>query len=235
MLMIDAAHGPPPTHALTLTTRDPDTTSEQVRRGSQNVWLALRRMGRGSVESFARPEFTTGRAARSGGLRRIHLHAAVKAAGLIGFEAEALERIKSAWMARNDGAWRVAFEPLRTPVGALHYLSLHHAKAEQAPPDGWSGRTERVSRGYFFMPSGELRAEARAQIWAERIAWSTGASSEDARFLVDQHAASKADGRQAYAEYAEAMRWTPDPPADLEPAPWFVQLGLDLVDDGIPF
>jgi hypothetical protein len=132
MLVIDAEAGEAPRYSVTLTTRDPATRAEQVRRGMQNVILALRRRY-GRAEYFARIEFTTGMAPRSGGNRRIHVHMVIKSdPGWVLREARGV--IRSAWMARNPGAWRLQVAALRTVVGALHYLSLHHAKAEQAPP-----------------------------------------------------------------------------------------------------
>jgi len=233
MLMLDAAISAP-THAVTLTTRDPETTGEQFRRGCQNVWLALRRLTGEPVEYFGRIEFTTGRGTHSGGLRRIHAHFAVKSPALAGLEGEAVKRIKSAWMARNVGAWRVEVAPLRTPAGALHYLSLHHAKAEQLPPHGWKGRTERASRGYWHKPSGDLRKEARRQLWAERLAWGTGLSLDDAFFWIEQHESRRAEQRELYAEYREAMAWVPLP-QQTDEAVTDPQTALDLYDADIPF
>jgi hypothetical protein len=40
---------------------------------------------------------------------------------------------------------------------------------------------ERPSRGYFSRPIGELREEARAQIWAESLAYASDIDIEDAR------------------------------------------------------
>jgi LysM repeat protein len=233
MLVIDAKAGEAPRYSITLTTRDPATHAEQVRRGMQNVVLGLRRRF-GRAEYFARIEFTTGTAPTSGGHRRIHVHMVVKGEPGWGL-AEAHGVIRSAWMARNPGAWRIQLAVLRTVAGALHYLSLHHAKAEQTPPPWWTGRTERVSRGYFSRPQRALREEARARLWAERLAYSTGLSVGDARFVVDQELAARARIRALAATAADERRWVPVSEAieagEVEAKP--AQLRFD--DGDIPF
>jgi len=176
ILLLDAKQEPP-THCIALTTRDPATTAEMYRTASEAVFRRLRRRF-GRVEYFGRIEFTTGRGPGSGGARRIHGHYVVK--GLAGVAcAEAEEIVRGSWrrsLARNGSsfeAWRIEVAELRTPVGALHYLSLHHAKAEQLPPEGWRGMAERPSRGYFSRPIAELREEARGnsgpRAWHTRV------------------------------------------------------------------
>ena len=234
MLYLDATIEPP-THVLCLTTRDPETTAEQVRRGSNAVWQALRRRyGRG-VEYFARIEFTTGKAATSGGLRRLHQHAPVK--GLGGADVrEATEIVRSAWEGQNVGAWRVEVARLRSRAGLLQYLSLHHAKAEQLPPAGWVGRTERVSRGYWSWDGGgaALREEARRQLWAEGLAYATGLSGTDARFLVEQQRALRDERRASIAEAMALGAWEPVPLDERQAERVAVQARL-WGDDDIPF
>jgi hypothetical protein len=95
---------------------------------------------------------------------------------------------------------------MRTPAAALHYLGLHHAKASQLPPSSWRGMVERASKGYWSRPIGELRAEARAQLWAEALAWSTGLDAEDARLLVDGQIAAGELRRSENASLREAVR-----------------------------
>ena len=229
MLYLDA-QVEPPTHALVLTTRDPDTTAEQVRRGAGNVFRALRRETGVEVEYFGRVEFTTGQAQHSGGHRRIHLHYVVK--GLAGRRLQGLrEAVTAAWTAQNPGAWRLQLEELRTAAGAIHYLGLHHAKPEQHPPAWWSGRSERVSRGYWSEPAGGLRERARRELWAERYAHSTGLSLDDARFAIDQTTANRERVAQLVAEARELRAWVPvalaDQTSDQRPS--------SLFDEGIPF
>src|SRR4051794_18735017 len=65
VLLIDA-QASPPTHAVTLTTRDPFTPAEVYREASAAVWKRLRRNG-WPVEYFGSIEWTTGKGPRSGG------------------------------------------------------------------------------------------------------------------------------------------------------------------------
>jgi hypothetical protein len=216
-----------PGWAVCLTTRDPHTTGDQVRRGSNAVWQALRREYT-IAEYFGRVEFTTGLAPLSGGYRRIHVHYCVKGLPCATVD-RATEIARHAWMGQNVGAWRVEVAGLRTPAAALHYLNLHHAKAEQLPPLGWNGRTERVSRGYWSSDPKALREEARRQLWAEGLAYSTGLSVEDARFAVDQQCASKEHAAAIRAAIHDVGEWVP---IELAPEPQ----QLTFYDDSdIPF
>jgi hypothetical protein len=228
----------PPTHCIALTTRDPETTAEMYRTASEAVFRRLRRRF-GRVEYFGRIEFTTGRGPRSGGARRIHGHYVVK--GLAGVKCEEAEEIvRGSWrrsLARNGSsfeAWRIEVAELRTPVGAMHYLSLHHAKAEQLPPEGWRGMAERPSRGYFSRPIADLREEARAQLWAESLAYASGIDVEDARSLVKQARESRAAWRRDYANWRKERRWGLVTPAVVSEARDSEPLSL-FGDDDIPF
>lgn len=230
MLYLDAAIEPP-SHTVTVTTLDPDTTAAQVAQGGKSVWLALRRRY-GRADYFGRVEFTTGEAPKSGGYRRLHVHYAVK--GLDGADdAEATELVRSAWGSQNVGAWRVEVARLRTRAGLVHYLALHHAKAEQLPPAAWVGRTERVSRGYWSAPG--LREEARRQLWAEGLAYSTGLTAEDARLLVDGEAGNRAERSAIMAQARELGRWQPSVLPTLEGEPERVEQLAFVGDSDIPW
>jgi hypothetical protein len=142
------------------------------------VRLLVRRLRRrfGRVEYFAAVEFTTGRAARSGGQRRIHLHLLLKVGD--GFDVIEAERlVRQTWKAQT-GAIVVEVAALVSPGAALGYLALHHRKPEQAPPVEWRGMTERASRGYWAMPIAELRDQARRELAVEAHAHRTGLSLE---------------------------------------------------------
>lgn len=216
----------PPAHVLCLTTADPCTTSAEFKAGKRAVAKRLRRHGL-RFEWYGHIEFTTGRASRSGGHRRMHEHAPVK--GLDGVDRVEVEAmIRETWRASLPGApWRVELKALRTFAGLLHYLSMHHGKAPQRPPAEWRGMHHRPSRGYFHRPVTELRDEARSQLWAEGLAYHSGLSVDDARFLVDQQRAEWASlsvTRRALRTELEAERWTPPVPAQLA-----------FSDDDIPF
>lgn len=172
-----------PSVCLTLTTATPWQELDPVtyRRGSGSVFKRLRRRY-GRVDYFGAIEFTTGRAKRSGGHRRLHGHYLVKGldpATVLDVE----ELVRETWR-EVTGAWVVEAAALVAPGAALGYLGLHHRKASQAPPSSWRGMTERASKSYWHRPIAELRAEARAELAAEAHAHRTGLSIELARLDV---------------------------------------------------
>jgi hypothetical protein len=157
-----------PTWGLTTTTRTPNFDQVALRRCEENLYRALRREYGRQIEYLGFVEFTTGRATAG---RRPHVHHLVK--GLPRPSADmALElegRVSELWFKYTREAWVVECRPLRTPMGSIAYLALHHNKLEQRPPKGWSGKRFRPSRGYFNRPVGELRDEARALLADKRI------------------------------------------------------------------
>jgi hypothetical protein len=180
-LVLDARESTPGV-CITLTTHDADLPASVYRDGSAVLWRRLRaRFGR--VEYFGAIEFTTGRAARSGGRRRMHGHYLVK--GLDGCDVlEVEQHVRDSWR-RTTGAIVVEVAALISPGAALGYLGLHHRKPEQAPPAEWRGMTERASRGYWSRPIAELRAAARRELSIEALVWRTGLPPELAALEVD--------------------------------------------------
>ena len=125
-LLIDALVEAP-TVALTLTTARPGTTSGEYRRACATLWKRLRREW-GRAEYYAAVEFTTGRAERSGGHRRLHAHHLVK--GLPVDNALGVERVCREVMGRALDAPVVEVAALRSPGAAIGYLGLHHRKPQ---------------------------------------------------------------------------------------------------------
>jgi hypothetical protein len=160
-----------PTWGLTTTTVRPGFSLPELRRCEESLFRSLRRAHGKQVQYLGFVEFTTGRAGSSGGVRRPHVHHLVKGLGRPDAERQAkLEReVSSLWKRYTGDAWVVECRPLRTPMGAIAYLALHHHKKEQQPPKGWTGKRFRPSRGYFNRPVGELRQEARALLHDQRI------------------------------------------------------------------
>ena len=181
MLLVDALVDPP-THGITLTTLDPFTKPETFRLGVQEVVRRLRRRYGRQVEYYGSVEFTTGEAETSGGYRRIHQHMVAK--GLQGADVLEVERLVRETWQTVTGAKVVEVAELLTPGGAIGYLALHHRKPEQAPPADWRGMVERPSKGYYHRPVAELRAEAKAQLRVEAIAWREGITVELAELEV---------------------------------------------------
>jgi hypothetical protein len=160
-----------PTWGLTTTTRTPGFEQARLRKCEELLYRQLRREYGSQVQYLGFVEFTSGRAGTSGGFRRPHVHHLVK--GLprpsADMQVELEGRVSELWFRYTRDAWRVDCRPLRTPMGAIAYLALHHHKMEQRPPKGWSGKRFRPSRGYFNRPVGELREEARALLADKRI------------------------------------------------------------------
>ena len=181
VLLLDALVDPP-THGITLTTLDPFMKPETFREGVHSVVRRLRRVYGRQVEYYGAVEFTRGTAKTSGGYRRIHQHMVNK--GLQGADVLEVERLTRETWQGVTGAKVVEVAELLTPGGAIGYLAMHHRKPEQAPPEGWRGMVERPSKGYFHRPVAELRAEARAQLRVEAIAWREGISVELAELEV---------------------------------------------------
>ncbi len=186
--MIDARVDPPG-HAITLTTRDPETPGEVYREASAAVWKRLRRQG-WPARYFGSIEWTTGAARLSGGHRRMHGHYLVKG---LDDDVRLIEGlVKETWHESTGnagyGAWRVEVAKLLVPGAAIHYLNLHHRKAVQAPPETWRGMVERASQGkhrYWSQPVGDLRELAKLELRAEALAWSTTLDLEEAKWLVN--------------------------------------------------
>lgn len=198
VLMIDARVDPP-THAITLTTRDPETPGEVYREASAAVWKRLRRQG-WPARYFGAIEWTTGTARLSGGHRRMHGHYLTKG---LDDDVRLIEGlVKQTWHESTEnagyGAWRVEVAKLIVPGAAIHYLNLHHRKAEQQPPDSWRGMLERASQGkhrYWSQPVGDLRELARLELRAEALAWSTSLDPDECKLLIDGDHADRRERR----------------------------------------
>ena len=218
VLLLDSKLGRTPTVCMTLTTVDPDTSSATIRDGMRNVRTRLRRHGY-PVDDFTKIEFTSGRGTRSGGRRRIHGHNLTK--GLDGADLVHVgSLVQDAWHS-TTGASVVEVAELRTLVGQLHYLSLHHGKRVQLPPRGWRGMAERSTRGFWNAPIGDLRERARRDLAAESLVWSTGGalSLDDALWWVDHERDGKALAALERAEMARelhAWRYEGSGPSDSE-------------------
>lgn len=159
MLRLDAEHHSTPRYVLTLTSAEPVDDAKAYTEACRFFWRDWRKRW-GAVEFCGFVEWTTGKAPTSGGLRRMHSHWLVKCDPLDVAEVEAW--VSATWR-KYWGAWRVQLAELKHAGGVVGYLALHHEKIEQAPPEGWTGRRLRPSRGYFAVSGREMRA--RARLW----------------------------------------------------------------------
>lgn len=150
----------------TFTTRDPISQGRLREVSHQIMTLVRSEVGPARYCSFL--EFTTGKAALSGGLRRPHLHTLWKDVDLDA--APVIAGAAQHVLERASGAWRHDVGEIRTPAGATMYVARHHQKQEQAPPKWW-GPTRRVrpSRGYYELPAEQLRSMAAGQLKSIRL------------------------------------------------------------------
>jgi hypothetical protein len=210
-LFLDARDGEQPTLAITLTTATPWEQLDPAvyRDASAQLWRALRRVY-GRVEYCGLIEFTTGRAERSGGHRRMHGHYLVK--GIDGDQVLDVERIVREVWARVTGAYVVEVSQLRSAGGAIAYMGLHHRKPEQAAPDGWRGMRLRASQGYWMVPVADLREAARRHLairTKKRALMLEGASAEWADVAAVLEVDAQADARRQYGVELVQVRERP--------------------------
>jgi hypothetical protein len=165
MIGIDAQISQP-TVCSTFTTRD--RVSQAELRDASAYLFKLVRSELGQVRYCSFLEFTTGRAATSGGSRRPHLHTLWK--DIDAAAAPVIAGIAGHVMERAAGAWRHQVDEISTPAGATMYVARHHQKESQAPPKSWgSTRRVRPSRGYYELPAEQLRKMAGAQLKEARL------------------------------------------------------------------
>jgi hypothetical protein len=163
VVALDAEAGGYPRVGATLTTADPVHNPAEFRVAVADVFKALRR-SLGTVEYLGFMEWTTGKAARSGGKRRAHQHVLLK--GVDHDQAPVVEALlRRHWRLGSQ----VEARPLRSVAGATAYLVHHHNKASQAPPAGYSGKRLRPSRGYYARPVAELRRTAHELLVSKRL------------------------------------------------------------------
>ncbi len=188
---------------MTLTTVDPETTSETFRHGVHMVTRRLRRH-LPFFEVASKVEFTTGHAQRSGGFRRMHSHGAIKSA--VGEDVRLIEGLVRQTWEHVTGATRVEVAEMVTPGGALHYMGLHHGKVAQAPPEDWRGNITRWSKRYLAEPVPDARARAKEELAVEALAHVTGLCHSDAALLRAGDRAEREAIETAFREYLELQR-----------------------------
>ena len=193
-----------PTHAVTLTTARPGTTSAEMVRAQRMLIQDVRRKY-GPVRFVSKPEWTTGQGAKSGGHRRFHLHQAWKDLEVPAGGVAEVEDLVRHHMRRLLGAPIVEVATLRSIGGAMAYMTaIHHDKSAQQAPSGWRGMGVRWSQGqhrYTHRPVAELRADAKEALTRERVAWRArqehpGATDDDVSALVELDAAERALRRE---------------------------------------
>jgi hypothetical protein len=174
-----------PTLYVVLTTRDPTTTREEVRRHLEHTWRAVRRRWP-EAEYACFVEFTTGLSVWSGGHRRIHLNLLVKG---VTDEDGLRDVLLSTWGRRTDTT-HLHVGPVYAAEGLVRYvtnLALHVMKDGQKPPPTYEGHLIRWSRGYFPNGATAQRADARRALIEKRELWKLLRDHPD----VDAHTAEE--------------------------------------------
>jgi hypothetical protein len=170
MLALDAMKGAAPEVYAVLTTSSTSTDPADFYESRRQVLRALKRRWP-DVEYCCIVEFTTGRAGRSGGHRRVHFNLLLK--GIPAADAvAACAVIERVWCEREDAEpWAQYVAPVAHEGGLLRYLALHFLKESQRPPKSWKGHRVTRSRGYLTLPSWKARAEAKAALRFKRELW----------------------------------------------------------------
>lgn len=150
-----------------------NTPSTERRQAAYRSWWEVAKRAAG-CETARLLEFTTGRAATSGGHRRPHWNVLVK-----GDESQA-RALLAAWQ-RVSGATQGHVGPVSDEGGLFRYLLGHLNKHSQRPPAGWKGQRLTVSAGYLWTETAQARLAARETLhrtWALHRAERSGLLGE---------------------------------------------------------
>lgn len=152
-------------------TRTPTDDPAPFYRGRELVLRALRRRWP-DAEYASQLEFTTGKGAHSGGLRRPHWNLLFKGIPTDDCD-QAREIVRRVWCEHVDAEPEAQYvEPLRNTGAFMEYVANHFQKVDQAPPPGFTGQRFNASRGYFTgRTRAQARQDARASLQLERELW----------------------------------------------------------------
>jgi hypothetical protein len=166
LLAHDAMIGVAPSLWAVLTTRSIDTDQRSYYESRRQ----LQRLLRSEVDGYQAAwllELTSGYAVTSGGLRRPHWNAILKA------PVAALEVVRQAvdhvWCGREDAlpAGQYVGE-ISDAGGLMRYIALHFQKESQSPPKGWRGHRFTHTRGYLWTDTPTAREEVKRELRADR-------------------------------------------------------------------
>lgn len=166
LLAHDAMVGVAPCVWAVLTTRSVDLSPRSFYQSRAQLQARLRREIEGYQAAWLL-ECTTGYAVTSGGHRRPHWNAIIKA------PVEALEVVRQAvdqvWCRREDAEPAGQFVGEISDAGGLmRYIALHFQKESQAPPKGWRGHRFTHTRGYLWTDTPSAREEVKRDLRADR-------------------------------------------------------------------
>jgi hypothetical protein len=171
LLALDAMHGVAPTSYVVLTQPSSDPAPRAYYESRRQVQRTLRREIDGYQAAWLL-EFTTGRAERSGGLRRPHFNALTKGVDSDDHAAIVRQVIDDVWCPRQGATSAAQYvAPVQEMGGLTRYLALHFLKERQAPPHGWRGHRFSATRGYFWLPTPQARKLAQDSLVNKRELW----------------------------------------------------------------
>lgn len=196
MIALDAMTDAPGLLMVLTTPEATDTPDDRYRLARQHVARDLRR----SFPDFQYAsllEWTTGYAARSGGLRRPHWNWMCK--GVPVSESDRVRQTVEAIWCRGVGASPRAQHvgPIYAAGGLTRYLAMHFLKASQAPPPGFTGQRFNCSEGYFAdRTRREARIAARESLRSKRALWralAAGFTGHEAELVAQLEVISSGD------------------------------------------
>lgn len=186
LLSLDALNGVAPTTYMVLTQPSTDQSPRAYYRSKQKLQEALRRQIEGYQAAWL-VEFTTGRAASSGGRRRAHLNGLIKGVHSEDQADVVRQVIQSVWCPRQDASPAAQYvAPVQDLEGLARYLALHFLKQPQAPPIGWTGHRFSTTRGYLWQATPQAREVARAALRDKRELWRALQAGLDAQEAEEQ-------------------------------------------------
>jgi len=171
LLALDAVNGTAPGTYVVLTQASADQAPRAYYQSLNQLQAALRRRLPGYQASWL-VEFTTGRAATSGGHRRPHFNGLIKGVASEDQAQVVREEIDRIWCRRQQAVAAAQYvAPVQEMGGLMRYLALHFMKEAQAPPSGWKGHRFRTTRGYLWLPTPQARKVARESLLNKRELW----------------------------------------------------------------
>ena len=194
LLAHDAMIGVAPALWAVLTTRSIDTTPGSFYESRWQLQRLLRREIEGYQAAWLL-ELTSGYAVTSGGQRRPHWNAIIKApVSALVVVRQAVEQV---WCRREDALPAGQFVGEISDAGGLmRYIALHFQKESQSPPKGWRGHRFTHTRGYLWTDTPSARDEVKRELRADRARYKaigqglTGHDVElaayEAQLLADQ-------------------------------------------------
>jgi hypothetical protein len=219
MLSLQALEGPAPQILAVLGTGEATWDPAPFYNGRRLVMRALKRAFGPEVGYACLSEFTTGKSAYSGGLRRPHWNMLLRGID-VDQVAHVRELVIPIWCdnAPNTDPAAQYVEPLRDTAAFMRYVVNHFSKKDQQPPQDkrWKHKQRfNCSRNYFAPWS---RARARERAW-----WSLQQEREIVK-AVDRGESDPMAAAETALDRLRATTWALYDAAAVAPLPEVMQL-----------